>query len=149
MSSNEPLSVYIKRFDRSLPLPSYQTKGAAALDLYSRIDVRIKSQAVGLVPFNVALQIPKDCWVLISARSSIYKKGLVLANGIGVGDHDYRGDDDEYMGAFYNWSKKEVKVKKGERLAQMIVMERRPVNLIEKKKFNESQNRGGLGSTGW
>jgi dUTP pyrophosphatase len=141
------MKVLIKRFDTSLPLPEYKTAGAAALDLASRIDVEIPPKAVVLVPLNIALQIPEGYFVLVSARSSLHKRGLIMANGIGVGDYDYRGDGDEYHAALYNFSEESVSIKKGERLVQMIVLEREPILLEEREHFAE-QDRGGFGSTG-
>ncbi len=141
------ISVKIKRFDTSLPLPEYKTGGAAAMDLHARLDTLIKAGEVGYVPLNVALQIPEDYWVLLSARSSLHKKGLIPANGIGVGDFDYRGDGDEYLAALYNFSKKDVIVKKGERIVQMIILKRDRVELEEFDNFDD-EDRGGFGSTG-
>lgn len=141
------MKLKIKRFDKSLPLPAYQSKGAAAFDLVARIDTTIKPGEVVRVPLNIAIQLPEGHWALVAARSSLHKKGLLMANGIGVGDEDYRGPDDEYQAALLNFSKKSVKVKKGERLAQMIIMHREPVEFVELEEF-ESENRGGFGSTG-
>lgn len=141
------MEVVIKLFDQSLPLPEYKSTGAAALDLYSRLDMTIAPVSVGYVPLNVALQVPADHFVLLSARSSLHKKGLLLANGIGIGDYDYRGDQDEYIAALYNFSKESVRIEKGERLVQMIVLRREPVILQVKQQF-EDTNRGGFGSTG-
>ncbi len=141
------MRVKIKLFDKSLPLPEYKSAGAAALDLYAREALEIKPHTVVYVPLNVALQLPKNHFVLLSARSSLHKKGLMLANGIGIGDYDYRGDGDEYMAALYNFSDKPSQIAKGERLVQMIVLERQSVELELVKKF-EDQDRGGFGSTG-
>lgn len=141
------MKVLIKRFDKSIPLPEYKTSGAAGMDLYSREDMTIAPHSVGYVPMNIALQIPEGAWVLLAARSSLHKKGLMLANGIGIGDYDYRGDGDEYKAALLNFTDKEVKVEKGERLTQMIVMQRERVELEEKDEF-AAANRGGFGSTG-
>jgi dUTP pyrophosphatase len=141
------MEVVIKLFDQSLPLPEYKSTGAAALDLYSRLDMTIAPASIGYVPLNVALQVPADHFVLLSARSSLHKKGLLLANGIGIGDYDYRGDQDEYVAALYNFSKESVQIEKGERLVQMIVLRREPVILQVKQQFADA-NRGGFGSTG-
>ena len=141
------MKVKIKRFDKSLPLPAYKTAGAAALDLASREDMTIKAGETAYIPLNIALQVPEDAWVLIAARSSLHKRGLFLANGIGVGDFDYRGDQDEYMAAVFNFSKNDCEIKKGERVAQMIVLKREKVEFSELEKF-ETDNRGGFGSTG-
>lgn len=143
------MKVKIKLIDDSLPIPGYQTTESAAFDLYSRLDVEILPKTVFLVPLNVVLQIPKNHWVLMAARSSLHKKGLMLINGIGVGDYDYRGVDDEYHAALFNFSDQAVILKKGERLVQAIVLPR------EKVKFSkidviakDDKNRGGFGSTG-
>ena len=97
------MQVKIKLFDPSLPLPEYKSSGAAALDLYSRLDMTIDPGEVAYVPLNVALQVPEDYFVLLSARSSLHKKKLMMANGIGIGDYDYRGDGDEYKAALFNF----------------------------------------------
>lgn len=141
------MKVKIKLFDRSLPLPEYKSAGAAALDLYSRLDLSIDPGTVVYVPLNVALQIPENYFVLMSARSSLQKKGLMMANGIGIGDYDYRGDGDEYQAALYNFSQETVLIEKGERLVQMIVLPREKIELEQLESFFEN-NRGGFGSTG-
>lgn len=141
------MKITIKRFDKSLPLPEYKTSGAAAMDLYARKDMTLPAKAVTLVPLNVAIQVPKDHWVLVSARSSLHKKGLLVANGIGVGDYDYRGDDDEYQAVLWNFTDKAVKIKKGERLVQLMVLKREPVQ-FEEKDHLATKSRGGFGSTG-
>jgi len=141
------MQVKIKLFDSLLPLPEYKSGGAAAIDLYSRLEMTINPGEVSLVPLNVALQIPEDYFVLLSARSSLQKKGLMMANGVGIGDYDYRGDGDEYKAALYNFSKQAVQIEKGERLVQMIILKREKIDL-EKLDIFEADNRGGFGSTG-
>ncbi len=141
------MKVKIKRFDKSLPLPEYKTPGAAAFDLCARQDTQIPPEGIGYVPLNIALQLPKDHWALLAARSSLHKLGLMLANGIGVGDYDYRGDGDEYLAAVYNFTQQPVLVERGERIVQMIIMSRERVELIEKDRF-QTKDRGGYGSTG-
>lgn len=141
------MQVKIKLFDLSLPLPEYKSNGAAALDLYSRLEMSINPGEVAYVPLNVALQVPENYFVLLSARSSLQKKGLMMANGVGIGDYDYRGDGDEYKAALYNFSQQAVKIEKGERLVQMIVLKREKINLEKLEVFN-TDDRGGFGSTG-
>jgi dUTP pyrophosphatase len=99
------------------------------------------------VPLNIAVQVPVDHWVLVSARSSLHKKGLMVANGIGVGDYDYRGDNDEYQAVLWNFTDKPVTVKRGERIAQMVILKRDRVEFEEKAQFS-AKDRGGFGSTG-
>ena len=137
----------LKRFDPTLPLPEYKTLGAAGLDLMARVAVEIAPQTVGYVPLNTALELPEGYFALLAARSSLHKKGLMLANGIGVGDYDYRGENDEYVAALYNFTPQIVAISKGERLVQLLVVPVARVKIVEKQIFR-GQNRGGFGSTG-
>ena len=79
---------------------------------------------------------------------NLHKMGLMLINGIGIGDSDYCGSDDEYRAAVYNFSKKTVLVKKAERVVQMLVLRREKVEWEELAEFSKKNNRGGFGSTG-
>jgi dUTP pyrophosphatase len=142
------MKLKIKRFDQSLPLPEYKTKGAAALDLYARLETVIQPGEIGYVPLNIALELPQDHWALVAARSSLHKKGLMMANGIGVGDEDYCGDNDEYQAILLNFTDQEVVVKKGERIAQLIILPRERVKIEEVVELG-NQDRGGIGSTGF
>lgn len=141
------MKVKIKRFDTSLPVPAYQSGKAAAFDLYARESVEIPPQTVVLVPLNVAFQLPPNHWVLLAARSSLFKKGLMMANGIGVGDEDYSGDQDEYKAALFNFTQETVQIEKGDRLVQALILPREKVELEEVEHLAE-KNRSGFGSTG-
>jgi len=140
-------SMKIKLFDTSLPVPQYQTSGAVAFDLYARVETKIPPHEVVRVPVNVAIELPPDHWAMVAARSSLHKKGLMLANGIGVGDADYNGDNDEYQVALLNFSDTEAVVEKAERIAQMLVL---PYSRVELEVVEHLGNadRGGFGSTG-
>ena len=141
------MQIKVKRFDTSLPLPEYKSAKAAAFDLYSRETLTIAARQVGYVPLNIAVELPPHHWALVAARSSLHKKGLYLANGIGIGDEDYCGNDDEYRAALLNFTDQPVTIEKGERLCQMIILPREQVELIEVDSLG-SKNRGGFGSTG-
>jgi len=141
------MTIKIKRFDKSLPLPEYKTSGAAAFDLHAREKLVIKARSVGYAKLNIALEIPEHCFVLMSARSSLHKKGLMMANGIGIGDADYCGDQDEYQAALFNFSEQEVTIEKGERIVQAIILEREKI-ILQEVDLLENKNRGGFGSTG-
>ena len=137
----------IKLFDKALPIPEYKSKGAAAVDLYARVETKIPAKGVGYIPLNIALQLPENHWALLSARSSLHKRGLMLANGIGVGDYDYRGPNDEYLAAVFNFTDSEVTIEKAERVVQLVVMNREPVHIELTDDFDDP-DRGGFGSTG-
>ncbi|HEX2037391.1 MAG TPA: dUTP diphosphatase [Chloroflexota bacterium] len=141
------MKVKIKRFDPTLPIPSYQSKGAACVDLYAREEVTIPPGSVGYVFLNVALEIPEGCWVLVAARGSTHRHGLLPVQGVGIGDWDFRGDDDEYRAAFYNFTSEPVTVARGTRIAQMMVMRYEPIEFEEVTHLHP-KNRGSYGSTG-
>ncbi len=141
------MKIQVKRFDENLPLPEYKTEGAAAMDCYVREASTIAAKSVGYVSVNVALKPPRGHFVLIAARSSLHKQGLLLANGIGIGDEDFSGDADEYKAALYNLTDAPVEIKKGERVVQMMVL---PFDRIEWEEVDslDSDSRGGFGTTG-
>lgn len=141
------IEVKFKRFDKDLPLPQYQTPGAAGLDMYARETKDVKPGEVVLIPINVAVEIPKGYFILLASRSSTYKMGITCANGIGVGDYDYRGDSDEYMFPAYNFSKEMVRIEKGTRFCQMLILPVNQVTVLEASSLGNS-NRGGFGTTG-
>lgn len=140
--------IKIKRFDKSLPLPKYQTRGAVGFDLIAREKTAIKPGAVGYIPLNVAVATPKNHVLFIAARGSTHKQGLMPIHGIGIGDSDYGGAKDEYKFPAFNFTKKPVTIEKGSRIAQGIFVKFTKANWDEVNKMS-SKNRGGFGSTGF
>lgn len=141
------MKIKLKQFDPSLSVPAYQTKGAACVDLYARLETTIEPKAIGYIPLNVAVEIPEGYWVLVAARGSTHKQGLMPAHGIGIGDWDFRGDNDEYHFPVYNFTDAAVTISKGQRIAQMMVVpyERVELELVDKL---DAEDRGKFGSTG-
>lgn len=139
--------IQIKRFDKSLPLPEYKTDGAVGFDLTAREARTVKPHKVGYIALNVAVETPKDHILLIAARGSTHKFGLMPAHGIGIGDPDYRGDNDEYAIPLYNFTQKPVVIEKGVRVAQGIFVKFTRASWKEVPKL-KAKNRGGFGSTG-
>jgi len=143
------MAIKIKRIDSSLPLPEYKTKGSAAFDLYSREDLTIPALSWALAPSNLILEIPKGQGLIISARSSLAKHypGLILANGIGLIDSDYCGPEDEIKISLYNFTSQEIKIKKGDRIAQAFLVKYQKYRFKEIEEI-KNKNRNGFGSTG-
>lgn len=141
------MKVRIKRFDKNLPLPEYKTEGAAAFDLCSRVSLTILPKGVVRVPLNVALELPEGYMFMMAARSSLHKKGLMLANGVAIGDRDFCGNNDEYHAALYNFSDSPVSIERGERLVQGLF---KKYDKAEWEEVDDLQNpnRGGFGTTG-
>lgn len=141
------MKIKLKRFDASLRMPEYKTGGAAAFDLPARETVTIPARGIGYVPLNVAIEIPKDHFLLIAARSSTHKKGLMMANGIGIIDPDFSGNEDEIRAACYNFTDAPVIVEQGERIAQGLFVATVRAEWDEVVSL-ENETRGGFGTTG-
>jgi len=142
------MKVRIKRFDKNLPLPQYKTAGAVVFDLCARTPITVPPGTVVHVPLNVALEPPEGFMLMLAARSSLHKKGLMLANGVGIGDRDFAGDDDEYHAALYNFSEKPVMIERGERLVQGMFKAYALAEWDEVEKLN-NPTRGKFGTTGF
>ena len=141
------MKVKIKRFDKKHPLPKHQTDGAAAFDLIARETITIMPRAVDYVPLNIAVETPTNHFLLIAPRSSTHKKGLIMANSIGIGDPDFSGDKDEYRAAYYNFTDVPVVVEEGERIAQGMFVRFIRAEWEEVEEM-EAKTRGGFGTTG-
>jgi dUTP pyrophosphatase len=140
--------VRVTRVDRALPLPKKATSGAVALDLIARQDTTIAPGAVGLVPGNVIVCVPPGHVLLVSLRSSTPRRlGLICPHGIGVIDQDYCGPEDEVKILVMNVRDDPVTVKRGERIAQAMLLPVVPIDW-EESDFAERESRGGFGSTG-
>ena len=141
------MKVKIKRFDKNLPLPVHKTAGAAAVDLYSRIDIDIQSKEIVYIPMNIAIKVPDGYFTLLASRSSTHKLGLQGINGIGIIDRDYCGDEDEIKFAARNFTDSQVHIEKGTRLCQLVLIKYENFDFAEVDEMGEV-SRGGFGTTG-
>ena len=140
--------VRIRRLSPDIPLPEYQTSGSAAFDLAASASITIAAGEVALVPTGLVIEVPAGMFLGIFARSSTpLKRGLMVANGVGVVDADYCGPEDEIKIAVINVTKAAVEVKRGDRLAQGILL---PAPRVQWEEVGELQprSRGGFGATG-
>lgn len=142
------MKICIKRVDKNLPLPEYKTKGAAAFDLYARVDTHIKPQSLGYIPTNLIIKTPPGYVLLIASRSSTPKRGLIIPHGIGIVDADYCGDEDELLCQVYNITRKPVTVMRGERIGQAMFIKFGKVSKWKEQKQMNKKSRGGFGTTG-
>lgn len=128
-------------------LPTRGHDDDAGLDLYVSEDVEIQPGQFMDIPTGVYAQLPDWCWGFITGRSSTLRRRGLLVNQ-GVIDAGYRG---ELFAGVFNLSGHKVKVKKGERLAQLILLENGTLR-VEPTQVDElqdgSRNLDGFGSTG-
>lgn len=142
------MDVHIKRIDKTLPLPRYESEGAVAFDLYSRETIEISGKSLALLPSNLIIGVPDGYALQIFARSSLAKKkGLMLANSVGIIDADYCGEEDEILISVYNFRDEPVTVERGTRIAQGMFVPAPKAHWIEVELMHP-ESRGGFGSTG-
>lgn len=142
------VKVRIRRLTPSVELPRYETSGAAGFDLAASGDVTIGPGEMALVPTGLVIEVPAGLFLAIFARSSTpLKRGLMVANGVGVVDSDYCGATDEVKVAVINVTSTLVEVKTGDRIAQGIFLPA-PRVVWEEADEMQRQTRGGFGSTG-
>ncbi|PJE64485.1 MAG: dUTP diphosphatase [Candidatus Ryanbacteria bacterium CG10_big_fil_rev_8_21_14_0_10_43_42] len=142
------MKISIKRIDKTLPLPEYKTEGAAAFDMYARVDVVIEPGTIGIIPSNLIIKSPPDYVLIMASRSSTPKRGLIIPHGIGIVDGDYCGNKDELGCQVYNITKDPVHIKRGERIGQALFVRLGKVSKWEETDSMENNSRGGFGSTG-
>src|SRR6185503_15533145 len=105
------LKVRIHRLHPDAVIPKYQTDGSAAFDLAAAERVVVAPGEVRLVPTGLVIEVPAGMFLGIFARSSTpLKRGLMVANGVGVVDSDYCGPEDEVKIAVVNVTPKPVTI---------------------------------------
>jgi len=140
--------VRVIRKDKELPIPMYHTKGSVGFDMYCRDSVTIQPKEIGIVHLNNVIEVPKGYALFMFSRSSTpLKKGLIMANSVGIFDQDFCGPENEMKAMFYNITDAPVKIEKGERIVQGIFVS------VIKSEFEDvdeivKENRGEFGSTG-
>ena len=138
----------VNKITEDIKLPERSTLNSAGYDFFAIEDVTLPAKKLTRVMTGVKCELmPNQVLILANRSSNPSKKGLILANGIGVIDADYYGnpDNDGEMGfEFYNILDEDVVIKKGEKLGQGIIM-----------KFDKTEDdyvtnvrKSGWGSTG-
>jgi dUTP pyrophosphatase len=134
-----------------LPIPKYESEGAAGLDLLAAIseskNIIILPGKAEMVPTGIAIALPKGFEAQIRPRSGLAaKNGITILNSPGTIDSDYRG---EISAMLINHSKVNFEIERGMRIAQMVIAPVVQFNLIKTETLDETKRgAGGFGSTG-
>ncbi len=135
-----------------LELPLYATEGSSGMDLRAAIEksLIIKPGERFLVPCGFSMAIPKGLEAQLRPRSGLaYKNGITLLNAPGTIDSDYRG---EIKVLLINFGTENFTVKRGMRIAQMIIAPYVTCHIQQVSNFEETTSQGrslsGFGSTG-
>ena len=136
---------------RDLDLPSYQSEGAAGMDLLAavakRAPLRLAAGARVLVPTGLVLQLPPGFEAQVRPRSGLaLRHGITVLNSPGTIDSDYRG---EVQVLLVNLGSEPFEIARGERIAQLVVQRVEQARLVEVARLPPTRRgAGGFGSTG-
>jgi dUTP pyrophosphatase len=132
-----------------LPLPSYQTAGAAGCDLYAATQetLVLAPGSRAKVPTGIALELPDGYEAQIRPRSGLaLKDGITVLNTPGTVDSDYRG---ELFALLINHGDQPFEIIRGARIAQLVLAPIVRASFTEAKSIGETvRGDGGFGSTG-
>ena len=143
------MDINVKIKADGVPLPEYETKGSAGMDLRAAVSeaIVLKPGERALVPTGIYIELPEGLEAQVRARSGLaVKYGIGLVNGIGTIDSDYRG---EIKVPLINWGALDFSINKGDRIAQMVICKYEhivweSVDMLKETKRGE----GGFGHTG-
>jgi dUTP pyrophosphatase len=152
MSASVKILVRRLPHGEDLPLPAYQTPGAAGLDLLAALpqDAKIVLEPGGrhLVQTGIALSIPQSYEAQVRPRSGLAKDhGVTVLNAPGTVDSDYRG---EIQVLLINLGDEPFEIIRGARIAQLVVAPVARAELVEAAELTATARAGGgFGSTGY
>jgi dUTP pyrophosphatase len=138
------MKIKIKKLHPDAKIPSYAHDEDAGMDVYSNENIVIKPKHRVLVRTGISIEFPKDYVALVWDKSSMAKKGIHSMSG--VGDSGFRG---EYKLVLLNVGSKKYKIKKGDKIAQILVqkVERPKIEVVDELSAS-SRGSGSFGSTG-
>lgn len=149
-----PVPIKVKRLHPDAVMPTKATKGSGCYDVYSVGEYRVGTLGVTNVRTGLSFEVPRGYMLEIRPRSGLSLRDLVIVNSPGTLDSDYRGEliilmkyrlqpgEPDNRSDFYT-------IQKGDRVAQIRVIEETPVTFVESKELSETaRGAGGFGSTG-
>ena len=143
--------VVVQPNGRDLPLPKYQTAGAAGMDLLAALPadkpVKLKRGGRALIPTGLVIELPRGYEAQVRPRSGLaLRSGVTVLNSPGTIDCDYRG---EVQVILVNLGEGPFTVQRGERIAQMVIAPVVQGDLVEAATARATaRGAGGFGSTG-
>ena len=143
----DSMQITFQRLDSDLPTPSAAHIGDAAVDLHTRVDVELEPGERFAAPTGLAVAIPEGYAGLVLPRSGHAKNhGIGVVNAPGLIDPGYRG---EIQVLLINHGSEEVGFVRGDRIAQLAIVEMPAIEWVESDWLGETtRGKGGFGSTG-
>lgn len=130
-----------------LPLPAYETAGAAGMDLRAAEAITLKPGTRCLMPTGIAIALPQGFEAQVRPRSGLaVKHGITVLNSPGTIDCDYRG---EVKVPLINHGQEDFVIARGDRIAQMVIAPVTRIEWAELETLDETaRGAGGFGSSG-
>ncbi len=149
---NDSMKVKVTRLNHDyddLPLPSYASAGSAGMDVYAAVNKPFVLEAggIGLIPTSIAIALEPGFECQVRSRSGLaLKHGIFALNAPGTIDSDYRG---EVKIILANFGKDAFIIKRGDRIAQLVIASYQHIDWELVNKLDETQRGSdGFGSTG-
>jgi dUTP pyrophosphatase len=148
---SKKLKVQILRLPHGegVPLPKYMSRSASGMDLYAAVDgeVVLKPGERKLIPTGFKMALPEGYEAQVRPRSGLaIKNGISVLNTPGTIDEDYRGEVGVIL---VNHGSEDFKVKRNDRIAQMVINKIEQADIEEVKSLSEThRSTGGFGHTG-
>jgi len=149
--SPDHVTLRVMRLEGSqdMALPSYETAGSSGLDLRAAVhgELTLHPGEIRLVPTGLAVSLPTGYEAQIRPRSGLaLKHGVGMVNSPGTIDSDYRG---EIGLVLINWGKTPFLIKRGDRIAQMVVTRVSRAEVLEVERLETTaRGEGGFGHSG-
>ena len=158
MTINNPLGyrldsicVKVKTLEahKGLPLPGYESEGSSGMDIRACVEepVSLNPGKIKLIPTGLSISIPPGYEAQIRPRSGLaLKHGIGIVNSPGTIDSDYRGEVGIIL---INWGKDSFMIKRGDRIAQMVISRLYKADILETEDLDAtSRGEGGFGHSG-
>ena len=141
---DEKVKIKIKKLNPNAIIPKYSHVGDAGMDLFSVEDFILKPKHRVLIKTGLSIELPKGYVALVWDKSGIALKGIKTMGG--VIEHTYRG---EYKIILVNLSSENYEIKKGQKIAQLLIQKIETAEVEEVNELSETiRGTGGFGSTG-
>ena len=149
------LKIKVKYFSDDIPRLTINPKGDL-IDLYAAEDVVINEMDEAMIPLGVAMELPEGFRANLLPRSSTFKKwGIIVTNSVGMIDHSYCGDTDEWKLAVFCLKARDFVnskcctiIHKGDKVAQFEIVPIMPEIELQEVDHLGNEDRGGFGTTG-
>lgn len=137
------MNLSFKPVRTNVTIPSKATKNSAGWDLFSPVLVCLHPGEVTKIYLGFCMEVPEGYFALFRDKSSIGSKGIIVVGG--VVDSDYR---DELILCLLNCGKEEFWIREGKAAAQMLILPNLSFDPVSTDKLDETERKGGFGSTG-